>query len=68
VSRGFITGDAADLYNKAVLASLDQYGIRDATITGNYLAQASVQYDAENYKKSVGDQKWIALFGQGLMI
>ncbi|HXO77523.1 MAG TPA: SusD/RagB family nutrient-binding outer membrane lipoprotein [Puia sp.] len=66
VSRGFITGDAADLYNKAVLASLDQYGIKDATITANYLAQPSVQYNAANFKKSLGDQKWIALFGQGL--
>lgn len=66
VSRGFITGDAADLYNQAVLASLDQYGIKDATITANYLAQPSVQYDAANFKKSLGNQKWIALFGQGL--
>ncbi|WP_431214518.1 SusD/RagB family nutrient-binding outer membrane lipoprotein [Puia sp. P3] len=66
VSRGFTTGDAAALYNQAVLASLGQYGITDATVTGNYLAQASVQYDASNYKKSVGNQKWIALFGQGL--
>jgi hypothetical protein len=66
VSRGFITGDAADLYKQGVLASLDQYGIDDATVTGNYLAQASVQYNAANYKQSIGNQKWIALFGQGL--
>jgi hypothetical protein len=25
-----------------------------------------VQYDAGNYKKSIGEQKWIALFGDGL--
>jgi hypothetical protein len=66
VSRGFITGDAADLYKQAVLASLAQYGIDDATVTANYLGQASVQYNAANYKQSVGNQKWIALFGQGL--
>jgi hypothetical protein len=66
VSRGFITGDPADLYKQAVLASLAQYGITDATTTGNYLGQASVQYNAANYKQSVGNQKWIALFGQGL--
>jgi len=66
VSRGFITGDAADLYKQAVLASLAQYGITDATTTGNYLAQPAVQYNAGNYKKSIGEQKWIALFGQGL--
>ena len=66
VSRGFITGDAADLYKQAVLASLAQYGITDVAVTGPYLGQPSVQYDAGNYKKSIGDQKWIALFGQGL--
>lgn len=66
VTRGFITGDAADLYNKAVLASLAQYGITDTTVTNKYLGQATVKYDAGNYKKSVGEQKWIALFGQGL--
>jgi hypothetical protein len=66
VSRGFITGDAADLYRQAVLASLAQYGITDVTVTNNYLGQSAVQYDAANYKKSIGEQKWIALFGQGL--
>jgi len=66
VSRGFITGDAADLYRQAVLASLAQYGITDATVTSNYLAQASVQYNAGNFRQSVGEQKWLALFGQGL--
>jgi len=66
VSRGFITGDAAALYKQAILASLDQYGIDDATVTANYLGQAAVQYNAANYKQSIGDQKWIALYGQGL--
>ena len=66
VARGFITGDAADLYKQAVLASFAQYGIVDVGVTGPYLAQPSVQYDAGNFRKSIGEQKWIALFGQGL--
>ncbi|MES1160640.1 MAG: SusD/RagB family nutrient-binding outer membrane lipoprotein [Bacteroidota bacterium] len=65
VARGFISGNAADLYKQAVTASLNQYSI-DTTAIKSYLAQTSVQYDAGNYKKSIGDQKWIALFGQGL--
>ena len=65
VSRGFITGDAEDLYNQAVTASFAQYGITGTAVT-NYLAQASVKYDAGNFRKSIGEQKWIALFGQGL--
>jgi len=65
-ARGLITGNAADLYNQAVTASLNQYGITESTTVNTYLAQASVKYDASNYKKSIGNQKWIALFGEGL--
>jgi len=65
VARGFTTGDAADLYKQAIAASLKQYSIADAD-ANTYLALPAVQYDPSNYKKSIGDQKWIALFGQGL--
>jgi hypothetical protein len=66
VARGFIAGDATDLYNQAITASLNQYGITGSTEVNNYLSQAAVKYDPSNYKKSIGNQKWIALFGQGL--
>ena len=65
-ARGFTTEDANALYNAAITASLNQYGITDATIISNYLAQSAVKYDAGNFKKSIGEQKWIALYGQGL--
>ena len=64
-ARGLTTESAAGLYNQAIIASLQQYGIADANIAV-YTALPAVQYDATNYKKSIGDQKWIALFGQGL--
>ncbi|WP_426581097.1 SusD/RagB family nutrient-binding outer membrane lipoprotein [Mucilaginibacter sp. R-33] len=64
-ARGFTTEDAASLYGQAVTAALAQYGIASADIT-TYLAQPAVKYDAFNYKKSIGEQKWLALFGQGL--
>lgn len=65
-ARGFTTENANSLYEAAIKASLNQFGITDATAINNYLAQASVKFDAGNYKKSIGEQKWIALFGQGL--
>lgn len=65
-ARGFTTENAAALYQQAITASFNQYGIQDATVIGNYLAQPAVQYNAVNYKQSIGEQKWIALFGQGL--
>jgi len=65
-ARGFTNDDPATLYGQAIQASLNQYGITDATIVNNYKNQPSVQYNAANYKRSIGNQKWIALFGQGL--
>jgi hypothetical protein len=64
-ARGFTNENAEDLYKQAVLASLDQYNISDAAANA-YVNSADVKYDAANCKKSIGDQKWIALFGQGL--
>jgi hypothetical protein len=65
-ARGFTTENANALYNAAITASFNQYGITDGTVIGNYLSQTSVKYDAANFKKSIGEQKWIALYGQGL--
>jgi hypothetical protein len=64
-ARGFTTEIAEDLYRQAIRASFHQYGIADTSAT-RYLSQPTVQYDNTNYKKSIGEQKWIALFGQGL--
>jgi hypothetical protein len=66
VARGYITGDAEDYYKQAITASLQQFGITDENEISAYLAQPNVQYDATSWKKSIGEQKWIAFFGQGL--
>lgn len=63
--RNLISGNAADLYAQAIRASFRQYGIT-GTQVDNYLAQPAVAYDANNYKKSIGEQKWLALFSEGL--
>jgi len=64
-ARGFTNENAGDLYKQAILASLGQYNISNADAT-TYVNSPDVQYDAANFKKSIGIQKWIALFGQGL--
>lgn len=65
-ARGFTNEDPAELYAHAIKASLNQYNISNETSIAEYLAQPAVQYEAGNFKKSIGNQKWIALFGQGL--
>jgi hypothetical protein len=64
-ARGFTAENAADLYKQAITASLKQYGIPDVAVA-TYTGSQAVQYDTNNYKKSIGEQKWLALFGQGL--
>lgn len=64
-ARGFTTENAEDLYKQAITASWQQYAISTTNID-SYFALPAVKYDAANYKKSIGEQKWIALFGQGL--
>ena len=59
---GGVTG-AETLYNEAVTASINYW-----TPSGDaaaYLAQTSVAYDAANWEKSIGTQKWIAMYSRG---
>lgn len=65
-ARGFSTQNSEELYNKAITASLNQFGITDTKVISSYLSQPDVQYDKTNFKKSIGEQKWISLYGQGL--
>lgn len=66
VERGFITGSAAEHYNKAVTASITYWGGTAAQATA-YLAQPKVAYAtaATNWKEKIGFQKWIALYNRG---
>lgn len=66
VERGFITGSAAEHYNKAVTASITYWG-GSAAEAAAYLAQPKVAYaTAEgNWKQKIGFQKWFALYNRG---
>lgn len=61
VERGWVAGDAAALYRQAITAHMLQVGVGQPAIDA-YLAQPEVAYDG---LRSIGVQKWIALFGNG---
>lgn len=61
VVRGWITGSAADFYNKGITASLNFYNV-SANDISSYLAQASVQLPAVNPLQQILTQKYIASF------
>jgi hypothetical protein len=54
---------AASSYNAAVTASILEWG-GDALDATAYLA--TKPYDATNWKKSLGEQAWVAMYNQGL--
>lgn len=63
--RGWIPGDAAQLYADAIRASMEQYGISGDAVNA-YLAHPSVAYNAATALEQIATQKWIALYGNGL--
>ncbi|ALD20287.1 SusD/RagB family nutrient-binding outer membrane lipoprotein [Hymenobacter sp. DG25A] len=61
-ARGFaVGGTAAEHYGKGVVASIKEWGNSEADALV-YLA--AHPYNPADYKKSIGFQKWIALYGQ----
>jgi hypothetical protein len=65
--RGWISGDAAALYNQAVKANMAFWGV-DASAGDAYLAQPSVQYNASNWRQILSEQKYISLYMQGYQV
>jgi hypothetical protein len=60
--RGFgVSGSAEEHYNNAVTASFEYW---EAEGVDDYLA--ANPYDANNWKQSIGEQKWLALYNRGV--
>ncbi|MDR6762442.1 hypothetical protein J2Y38_002653 [Flavobacterium sp. 2755] len=57
-------GAAAAAYNTAVTASILEWG-GDAADATAYLA--AKPYDAANWKKSIGEEAWVAMYNQALV-
>jgi hypothetical protein len=64
-ARGWLMEDPAVLYRSAVSASLAHWGVSGSAIEA-YLSQPEIAYDETNFRKSIGDQKWLALYLQGM--
>jgi hypothetical protein len=56
---------AEEYYNMAITESIIYWGGSQAD-ADTYLARADVAYDAANWKKSIGTQKWLALYNRGI--
>jgi hypothetical protein len=60
-NRGWIAGDAKALYEAAITASMQQWGVAAADIAA-YLAKPSVAYNPANGLKQIAYEKWVSLF------
>ncbi|KGE87297.1 MAG: SusD/RagB family nutrient-binding outer membrane lipoprotein [Phaeodactylibacter xiamenensis] len=61
--RGILAGDAAAAYAAGIEASMNYWGITDEAAIADYVA--ANPYNADNWKESLGWQKWIAFYMNG---
>jgi len=59
--RGIIPGDAKALYEAAITASMEQWGVAAPQIAA-YLAKPSVAYNPAIGLKQIAYEKWVSLF------
>ena len=65
VVKGYIDGDAKELYEEGIKASIDYYkSVSGVNIeaTPEYLSQPGVAYSPADALELIGTQRWIALF------
>ena len=66
VHKGWYAGNAKQLYENAIKASFEQWGVLDiGGYYATYLAHPKVKWDATKAQQLLGEQKWAALFLQG---
>ncbi len=61
--RGILNGDAAAAYAEGVKASMNYWGIDDDAAIQDYVT--ANPYNTDNWKESLGWQKWIAFYMNG---
>jgi hypothetical protein len=65
VKLGWIAGDAKDLYEQGIRASMEQFGVHLSTDLTDYLNQPAIKYTDAKALEQIATQKWVALFFQG---
>ncbi|PEN08379.1 hypothetical protein CRI93_04500 [Longimonas halophila] len=62
--RGFVSGNAATFYEDGIRSSMAFWEVSDEAAIDAYIDE--VPYDGGNWRQSIGEQKWIALYMQGI--
>lgn len=64
-SKGWINGDAAQMYNDAIKASWEQWGVFDQASYDAYITQGDVNWTSDDAIKLIAMQKWVHLYSNG---
>lgn len=65
--RGWIVGSAAAYYAQGIRASMEQWGVTDATAINTFLARPAIVYAGGTAGlRQIALQKWIALYTEGV--
>jgi hypothetical protein len=66
VYRGWMSGNARQLYEDAIKASMMQWGVYDDATFQDFIARPEVAWDDNRGLELIGYQKWVALYLQGV--
>ncbi len=61
--RGWISADVQEMYEAAIMASMNQWGVTDADAIAAFMAHESVAFDGT--MEQIMTQKWVAGYTQG---
>ncbi|MEK6482421.1 SusD/RagB family nutrient-binding outer membrane lipoprotein [Catalinimonas sp. 4WD22] len=64
-SRGWIDGDAETYYKTGIRASLEYWGVPEEQIN-TFMEEPSIAFNASEPLASIGEQKWISFYMQGI--
>ncbi|MBK8501671.1 MAG: SusD/RagB family nutrient-binding outer membrane lipoprotein [Saprospiraceae bacterium] len=64
-SKGWISGDAAQMYNDGIKASWEQWGVFDQTSYDAYITQGDVTWSSDDAIKLIAMQQWVHLYSNG---
>lgn len=62
---GWTSEDAKSLYESAIKASMEQWGVYNVDTYNAFISNAAVKYDDSKALAQIGVQKWVALYMQG---
>ena len=66
IFKGYLIGDAEQVYNEGVRAAMEMYGVTNENLISDYLNQQNIAFQSNSGLEQIITQKWISLCMNGV--